>query len=156
MLYLLLEHRVTFPWETKLVNNYIKYFFFWNNKIKVFISNNNTQKLKWRLLKTPKRIIVHIICPSPKSMHKNCTNRKNITNQQITPSQLEIGVLLEHYNFLWSNAPGRWMKMWRACCACDQKSYMLFSSRLIHTNHIAFANPIKYKFKQYYVYHSQI
>jgi hypothetical protein len=32
---------------------------------------------------------------------------KNITNQQITPLQLEIGVLLEHYNFLWSNAPRR-------------------------------------------------
>ncbi len=40
-------------------------------------------------------------------MHKICTNRKNIANQQITPSQLEIGVLLEHYNFLWSNAPSR-------------------------------------------------
>jgi hypothetical protein len=66
MLYVLLEHQVTFSWETKVVNNYKKYFFFCNNKIKVFLWNNNTQKLKWRLLKTPKRIIVHIICPSQK------------------------------------------------------------------------------------------
>jgi hypothetical protein len=32
MLYILLKHQVTFSWETKLVDNYIIYFFFWTTK----------------------------------------------------------------------------------------------------------------------------
>jgi len=69
MLYILLKHQVTFSWETKLVDNYIIYFSFWTTK-KIFIWNNNTQKLKYRFFKTSKKIIMNIIHPSQKSVQK--------------------------------------------------------------------------------------
>lgn len=37
MLYTLLEHQVTFSWETKLVDNYIIYFLFWTTKKSIYL-----------------------------------------------------------------------------------------------------------------------